>query len=227
MIRRHHYGARPGGARPGGAQPGTARAGLPALAGALVCVVSLLSAPYADAGTTIYRTVDENGNVVFTDVPPKSNEQGAAVKLGDSNSFTPPPGENRQPTGRSVEEWLDGDSGDSDQEPAAGGYASLKVASPANDAAVRDNAGNVTVTASVEPELASDHVMQLYLDGTLRQSGPTTSFQLTNLDRGSHDVELRIVDQGGNVLASSGPSVFHLQRRSVLLQPAKGNSTNQ
>lgn len=215
MIRHHH--------RP---RSGRTRAGLPALTGALVCAVSLLSATTADAGTTIYRTVDENGNVVFTDVPPKSNEQGAAVKLGDSNSFTPPAAENRSPSGRSVEEWLDGDAGDGEQERAPGGYASLQVASPANDAAVRDNAGNVTVTASVEPELATDHVMQLYLDGTLRDSGPTTSFQLTNLDRGTHEVELRIVDQGGNVLASSGPSVFHLQRRSVLLQPARRNSAN-
>lgn len=183
----------------------------------------LLTTAAADAATRIYRTVDEDGNVVFTDVPPKESEQGQAVDLEGGNTFSPP-----EPAteGRTLQSWLGTDAEDADADEAAApvSYRSLQVASPADDEALRDNAGNVTVTAQVDPELDSRHTMQVYLDGQLLQSGPTTSFQLTNVDRGTHRVELRIVDAGGNVLVASEPTVFHLQRRSVILQPAGGRS---
>ncbi len=184
-----------------------------------VVVIAGLAAPDASAATKIYRTVDEDGNVVFTDVPPREAGQEDAVDVETPNSFTPPPVESNRKT---VAEWLgnDGESAPEDgEEAAATSYRSLQVASPANDEGIRENAGNVTVTAAIEPELADGHVMQVYLDGTLLQSGHATSFQLTSLDRGTHNLQLRVVDASGNTLITSKPTVFHLQRRSVILQP--------
>ncbi|HEX7037611.1 MAG TPA: DUF4124 domain-containing protein [Pseudomonadales bacterium] len=179
----------------------------------------VLAAGALAAESRIYRTVDENGNVVFTDVPPADGRAGRTVELGPGNTFTPPP--TAASEGRSLESWLGRESDEDETEGAAIRYRSLRVAGPPHDQALRDNAGNVTVTAEVDPELAPSHVIQLYLDGALQQTGHTTRFELTNVDRGTHQVELRIVDASGNTLATSEPSVFHLQRRSVLLQPAK------
>lgn len=179
----------------------------------------VLAAGALAAETRIYRTVDEDGNVVFTDVPPADGRDGQTVELGPGNTFTPPP--TASEGGRSLESWLGREDDQDEAEGDATRYRSLRVAGPAHDEALRDNAGNVTVTAEVEPELAPSHVIQLYLDGALQQTGHTTRFELSNVDRGTHQVELRIVDAGGNTLATSEPSVFHLQRRSVLLQPAR------
>jgi hypothetical protein len=200
------------------------RAWHPALTVVLLAAALLAACPAA-AASKIYRTVDEDGNVVFTDVPPKSGEQGRELDLEAPNSFEP--GES-QDTRRSVESWL-GESDEVDdpsqgQRSAVASYRSLKVASPANDAPLRDNAGTVTVTAAVEPDLDPSHAIQVYLDGKLHQSGQTTAFQLTEVDRGTHSVQLRIVDQSGNTIATSDPSTFHLQRRSVLLQPARSSN---
>lgn len=170
------------------------------------------------AETRIYRTVDADGNVVFTDVPPAQGQASQTVELGTGNTFTAPetPAESR-----SLESWLGRDAQDEEEAgDAAVRYRSLRVASPAHDEGLRDNAGNVTVTAEVQPELAPSHVLALYLDGALQQTGQTTRFELSNLDRGTHRLELRILDASGNTLAASEPSVFHLQRRSLLLQPA-------
>lgn len=205
--------------------PRQIRRGTPPALAALLMAAGLLAAVQAPAASTIYRTVDENGNVVFTDVPPKPGEPGQAVDLDRGNSFTPPEGGERRddrPTGRSLEEWLRGADGTDEEDSrasAADDYGTLRVESPANDQAVRANDGNVTVVAGVEPALQPGHTMQVYLDGALRQSGQTTTLQLVNVDRGTHTVMLRIVDGSGEPVAASEPSVFHLQRRSVLLQP--------
>jgi hypothetical protein len=184
----------------------------------VLLAMGLLATAGASAATKIYRTVDEDGNVVFTDVPPKSGEQGEAVDLNQSNTFTPP---QRQDTGRSLGSWRgEGEAAGDGEEPGGARYRAVSVASPANDADIRDNAGNVTIGAAIDPELHSGHAVQLYLDGELQQSAQGTSFRLTNIDRGTHSVELRIVDQAGNTVAASAPSTFHLQRRSVLTQPA-------
>jgi hypothetical protein len=193
-----------------------------------LCVLLLwaaLSSNTAEANSRIYKTVDENGNVVFTDVPPRPDQQGEEVQLTAPSSFSP------EPTGRqqqSLEDWLgtaDNPAAD-DEEESASPYNMLQVASPADDEGLRDNAGNVTVTATVVPALQPDHVMQLYLDGELAQSGPTTTFQLSNVDRGTHNLELRIVSSRGDTLISSPASVFHLQRRSVINQPAPARRTS-
>lgn len=187
---------------------------------ALLLSSGLVAATADAAASRIYRTVDEDGNVVFTDVPPRPEQQGDAVDVETPNSFTPPATASER---RSVGEWLgqDGEPALEDGEEPAIQYRSLRVASPTHDEALRDNAGNVTVAAAVEPNLGAGHAIQLYLDGELRQTGPTTAFQLVNVDRGTHNLQLKVVDQTGTVLIASEPTVFHLQRRSVLLQPAR------
>jgi hypothetical protein len=170
----------------------------------------------AGAASKIYKTFDEDGNVVFTDVAPKTEQPNQPVELEPPNSFTPPP-DTRE--GISLEEWL-GTDGEVAGEAAATGYQSLAVGAPGNDEGLRDNAGNVTVRADLIPELAQDHALQVYLDGTLMETSNSTTVELINIDRGTHNVQLRVVDAAGSTLISSAPSVFHLQRRSVINQPA-------
>lgn len=194
----------------------------------------LATAGVSEAASRIYKSVDENGNVVFTDQPPRPGETGESVELSTGNTFTPPPrpASNGGDGSVSLEDWLaggDGSGAAEDDESGGEGarvtsYQSLAITSPANDAAVRENAGNVTISASIQPNLAVGHIMQVYLDGELRQQGFTTSFQLVNLDRGTHNVQVRVVDQNGNTLIASQPSVFHLQRRSVILQPNRAGN---
>ncbi|MFW6092933.1 MAG: DUF4124 domain-containing protein [Pseudomonadota bacterium] len=184
------------------------------LAGLLCLVVSAQPAAGADR---IYRTVDEDGNVVFTDETPGPDEPSETVELepDGANTFEPPPVEQHT---RSLEEWLEDD--DEEAEAAAeSGYRTLRVAQPGDDEGIRNNAGNVVVHAELEPELQPGHVLQLYLDGTLRRSARSNRIQLANVDRGTHSIVLRVVDEQGNRLISSETSVFHLQRRSVILQP--------
>jgi hypothetical protein len=188
----------------------------------LLAVLAATGAP-AEAATRIYRTVDADGNVVFTDVPPRPGEPGEPVELQQGSDFTPPePATNPSPLVR-LEDWLG--ENDDDGEAAPASYATLRILSPADDEGLRDNAGNVMVVAEIDPALQTGHTLQLYLDGTLTQSIRSgRTFQLTNVDRGSHSLELRVVDAGGATLMASEAHSFHLQRRSVLSQPSGGRN---
>ena len=168
-----------------------------------------LAAIQAEAASgRIYRTVDENGNVVFTDVPPREDEPAEQVVIETPNTFA---SEDAVPE---ADAWV---VEDADEEPFS--YNTLSIASPPDDEPLRENAGNVTIVANVNPKLQPGHIMRLLLDGGVAREGPQTSFQLTDVDRGTHKVVLEIVDRDGTVLKRSDPSTFHLQRIAITPAP--------
>jgi hypothetical protein len=185
------------------------------------CAVLLLSAgPVAAAESPIYRSIDKDGNVVFSDTPPATGRKAETVELGDPNVFraeqhAPPPSSDRA--------WA-WDMEAEDADPAAerdGAYAyrSLRVAAPGHDEPVRDNAGNVTIVADVDPPLRPGHRIELYLDGQYVRSQADPAFQLHELDRGTHTVQFQLLDASGTPILTSEPSTFHMLRYAPLLAP--------
>jgi len=162
------------------------------------------------ASSRIYRTVDEQGNVVFTDIPPRDDQESEQVVTETPNSFD------------AAEAVPEADAWIVDPDAAAEpvfSYAALSVASPANDEAVRENTGNVTIVADIEPRLRPGHMMRLLLDGAIVQEGRQATFALTNLDRGTHVVALEIVDADGRVIKNSEDSTFHMLRYHLPPKP--------
>ncbi len=155
------------------------------------------------APAQIYKSVDADGNVIYTDeptgntkpvdLPPLSTIPAPKSNLG-SASLTEP-----------------------DRE-AVEAYQAITILSPAADETLRINNGDVSVSVSSEPALntAAGHRFQFYLDGTAR-SGPTESSQIQfkEMDRGAHDLEVAIVDTSGRELFRSNSQRFYLQRISV------------
>jgi len=158
----------------------------------------------------IYRSVDAEGNVVFTDAPAADS---SPVELAPASTYTPPeytstPDEN--PGSSSV--------------PAQAFYSSIKIVQPAAEETVRDNAGNIAVRIELEPELLDEagHRVQFFLDGEPigePSSGPITN--LANVDRGDHQVEAAVIDVTGKEILRSSPVRFFLQRYSILNAPNK------
>ena len=170
----------------------------------------------ADAGTRIYKVIDEDGNIIFTDVPPLDNTKSEEVKVGVSNTFKPPP-----PAAAPREVWNVGEDGE--QVPATTQFAYNRAAiiAPQHDASLRENAGNVSVKTSVTPNLRPGHKLRLMMDeAPVGNLVGASEFALSNVDRGSHTLRLQIVDQVGKVIFNGSDSTFHLQRASVIPSPA-------
>ncbi|WP_162674487.1 hypothetical protein [Vibrio variabilis] len=91
----------------------------------------------------------------------------------------------------------------------------LTIASPQHDATIRNNAGDFSVSAFLKGSLNEEQALQLLLDGKPYGSPQTTtSWRLTNIDRGTHTLTIR-VQQSGKVIASSDTITVHLHRASV------------
>ena len=174
----------------------------------LVLILVLTATPTAAFGE-IYKTIDANGNVVFTDIAPVDRSGQAApqeVTVPQVNSYEPPPLPAAQPN------TAPSPSGD------MGYYAQLEVISPAEDETIRDNAGNVQIQVALAPQLRADHRLLLVLDGSATEVEAVNGvFELSNVDRGTHTAGGRVVDRQGNVVIESNPTTFNLMRYA--LQP--------
>ncbi|WP_104098130.1 DUF4124 domain-containing protein [Stutzerimonas kunmingensis] len=149
----------------------------------------------------VYSYVDVEGNRVFTDRP--AGEAAEEVHLKPSNSMPAPPMSAARPT-----------------EPAAPKAASiiyqLRILSPTADEAIRNNAGNVSVTVQAEPTLHPGHAYQVLLDDQpFGAPGEQTSFALSNVDRGTHQLAVAVVDEQERVLQRTANQPFHLIRTSL------------
>ena len=99
---------------------------------------------------------------------------------------------------------------------AEGGYEKFEILTPGNEETVRSNEGVVPVGLSLTPALASGHGIQVLVDGVpLENELKVTQFTLTNLNRGTHSLEAKVVDADGNVLMSASRLNFHLRKASI------------
>jgi hypothetical protein len=147
----------------------------------------------------VYRTVDEDGNVIFTDQPSPGAERIEIRKIPTIEA--PPP--------RLLEEEAQAPA-----LPEPPGYSKLEITFPVDDTSVRDNAGNVTVNVSLEPALSPNDKLVLYMDGAKAQEGASPQFSLANVDRGIHSLSVAVVDKDGSELKRSNTVSFTLHRIS-------------
>ena len=182
----------------------------------LICLIATFLVALPAAGE-IYRTVDEHGNVEFTDVPPP-DDHTKRVEVEPVNSYGDPEiasigagAEGPESAGATLD---------------ANYYATVEIVDPTNDEAIRENAGNLVVAVAISPPLRGDHRMVLSLDGRdLDSAADGRVFVLSNVDRGSHTAVVKVVDGAGAVVTQSAPVTFHMLRavatRKVTPVPAK------
>jgi len=159
----------------------------------------------------VYKTVDPEGNVFYTDKPAGN---GKPVDLPPLSTIPPPKYKLSKPKAES------GASGT--------GYTQLSIMSPTQDETLRDNTGAVPVSAGIEPPLnvAAGHLFQYYLDGQ-KQGEPTTSTRIVvaNVDRGTHNVSVAVINAEGKEVMRSNPVPFHLHRQSINFPRGPGAPT--
>ncbi len=165
----------------------------------LFCLLLGLFCLPAQAG--VYTYIDAEGNRVFTDQPPSEKTQ--KVEIAPSNKMAPaqvpPPAVPAYPTTR--------------VEPA---YDVLRILVPEPDATIRDPAGNLIVTASSDPSLHAGHSFRLIMDGQpTGQAGRSPVFPLENIDRGTHQISVEIIDSQGRIVERTPSQPFHMKRISL------------
>ena len=157
------------------------------------------------AQAEIYKTINADGEVIYTDKP---SPQGKKVKLPGLSTYAPSP----EVTAQSIPRVRRGDQ-------AGSPYDEFSIQEPRNRTIIRNNLGIVDVTVALKPALKDKdkHRIQYILDKELY--GPAiakTTIRISNLPRGRHTLSARLVDRKNNVLTSTSTIVFNMRRHSVL-----------
>ncbi|MFW5969028.1 MAG: DUF4124 domain-containing protein [Halofilum sp. (in: g-proteobacteria)] len=178
----------------------------------LILLPAALAAGPVVAGSDIYRTTDEDGNVVFTDEPPSDDAE--PLDLKPLTTADPVEGEGEP------EELDDADSGASDDEPdtPSNGLQGISIAYPENEKGIRHNGGNVPFEVALEPEdaaLPRGHQIEIIVDGEVRERAASTKITVSTLDRGPHTVRARVIDNAGKTRYESDSVKFYLLRKAL------------
>lgn len=147
----------------------------------------------------VYTYVDAEGNRVFTDSPRDGNAR--QLQMAPSNRIAPPQAPAQAPVAPSA--------------PAGPilSYELLRITIPQPDATINDNAGNLIVTANAEPGLHPGHSYRLLLDGQpYGAPGRSPVFALENIDRGTHQIAVEIITEGGIIVERTPSQPFHMKR---------------
>lgn len=132
----------------------------------------------------IYKWVDENGNVHFSDQATSGADKVEIKPITTIPAIKVP------------------SSGNDNSSKEAVAPVSVSINSPANDSAFHSVEGNVSANVSVKPSLGNGQTLRLKINGKEISSGSATSIQIESLDRGTHTFSAEITDKSGAVIAS-------------------------
>ena len=166
---------------------------------ATVLLLAVAVATHAE----VYRYVDEDGNVIFSDTP---REGAEAIELGETTIV---------PALKPQRQWSNTYP---DTQAAAVPYENIAIASPPNGETLRD-VQLVTVSVALSPGLQTSfgHEVQLYVDGApFGQPGEATQFVLEDVERGAHELQAAVFNRSGRELKRSSASVFFLHKHSIV-----------
>lgn len=151
----------------------------------------------------VFTYLDAQGNRVFTDQPGSGNAK--RVPLAPSNRMS------ANPTGATPLT----STKKTDPKPLFH-YDMLRVLVPDPDATVRSSAGELIVSVTSEPGLQHGHRYRLLLDGKpTAEPGPSPVFALNNIDRGTHNLSVEILDEHGRTVERTANQPFHMLRISL------------
>lgn len=173
------------------------------------------NAAATDNDTQIWKE-EKNGVTIYTDTPSDSRQP---VLLSPNTTFstttTTTPIKNPSNTTNSVSQ--------ASNEPRQA-TANLTLISPINEQAIRANNGTIQVRFSLNPILSDGHTLQWVIDDKSPQNvafakkasdQPFQEFNLINLDRGQHSIQLQLLDNSGKIIAKTPLTVFYVLRHHI------------
>ena len=156
------------------------------------------------ASAQIYKSVDQNGVVTFSDTPPAASS-GKASTVVQSNVTNSMPG---------LSPAVPSPEAATNEKSAA---RSVSIASPQNNATIPMGAGIFDVTAELGAPLAEDELLALYLDDELVNSPQaSTVWTPTYVIRGPHTPQERQLSSAGETLGESEKITVLVLRPSIL-----------
>ncbi|MEJ2417440.1 MAG: DUF4124 domain-containing protein [Exilibacterium sp.] len=161
------------------------------------CLASCFS---VNGAADIYKTVDENGKVIYSD-----NPRGKKIEAVDL------PTVNRQPAQPVIQQRKN----IANATTVGPKSYDIDIETPTDQTHVPPGQRDLIVNTSITPPLFKNHKIQVLLDGQLQQSGRSNNVVIKEIFRGAHQIEARVIDQKGNTLGRSEAVTVYVIRPTV------------
>jgi len=157
----------------------------------------------AVAAPKVYKKVNPDGSVEYSDVPQDETAEPIKLKPLQSITLPPLPATSSQPAPVEKEKPFK--------------YKSIRIISPQDDEPIRSNNGDFTANAELTPGLQSDleHHLQWFMDGKALPGANSLTLNLKNVDRGTHQLQLRVIDFDNRTVIETPSISFHILRVSL------------
>lgn len=136
---------------------------------------------------TVYQSTDQRGNPVFTDQPQPNARPVELQPINTTPAVTPAPASN------------------SPKEKTFAGYSRVALGVPSS---IPNGLAPTTIGIELQPALRPGHRWQLLLDGAPQEEGTGGSVTIERLERGTHQLELRIFDAVNAPVGFASQEVF-------------------
>lgn len=152
--------------------------------------------------SAVYKWVDENGKIHYSDTPKTVGEK--PIDLPEATTYSPPPQSGIESSSKEDKKKQNNETFQ--------GYKSISITSPKDGDSIHSAPGNITFNVSIEPAIQEGHAIQIYVDGKKAAQESGTTITANYLDRGSHSVSASVVDGAGTKLLTSPNITVYLHR---------------
>ena len=169
------------------------------LAFTLLCLLCSLA-----LAATVYRWVDENGVVHYSDQPHPNAEK---MQVHAAQTYKP----------SALDTPSAGGGGGSSASSSASPYRGCAVVQP-QDGQAYANVDSLTVVVQTDPQLHQGDKVYVMIDGQAVNGGAPTGpqFVLSPVERGSHTAQAQVKDAGGAIMCQTPTVTFEVHQNSLL-----------
>lgn len=170
--------------------------------------IALLAAPISAEETLIYKSVTEDGSVEFSDQPAPD----AVITTPSPVNIVPATVSNEP----SIDSEQAGEDAASDElvDTELTSITRVSITSPADQETLIGLKEPVLVIIDTAPatDIPEGLKAEVMLDGTPVMTGASVELLIPALERGAHQIQVRIVDDEGLVVAESALREFHVKQ---------------
>lgn len=183
-----------------------------------VLAIALALLPLTADAKKVYKVIDENGKVIYTDQAPAEGTEAETITLPETNTT---------PATRAAKPTTQAPTSAAEPTAAAITYKRIEITAPDHQQTIPAGQQTVSVELALTPALAPEHKVQMIFDGSpWGEPAPVTRFVLENLERGEHQLQVEIIDSEGKRLGRSNTVTIYVQRPSVLSSKLQLPETN-
>lgn len=174
----------------------------------LMMVFTLLMLSAAPLLAQVYKVVDEDGNVTYTDQPPADGSgpielKPISVVEAPTYQTAPKSGDAEADKEMSIRDLRNN-------------YRDFSIVSPQQEESIWRPDGPFPVAWNTKYALQDGMQVTIFLDGKKHSTTTQQMVPMANLDRGEHVLTAQLRDANNRVVAEAAPVTFYVQQPGLL-----------